>query len=170
MVKLRHPVATFVIAVLVIIGVGIGVLLATGSSGLPTATPVACVPAQSDIVPVTARWDRVWANGVVHLKRGMFLGLEVVEGEVVIPPSDPSVVLSFPWTAPVVSDNGVVNATRECPHEPEITSVPVAVYWFRAVATGTVTVTVPLTRAWTLAGRHSLVPRLQTLRVSVTVS
>jgi hypothetical protein len=63
----------------------------------------------------------------------------------------------------------VVNATRECPHGHEITSVPVAVYWFQAVATGRVTVTVPLTRAWVLASKQSLVPRLQTLRVSVTV-
>ena len=55
----------------------------------------------------------------------------------------------------MVSDKGVVNATRECPHGPEITFMPVAVYWFQAVATGRVTVTVPLTRAWSLAGTEA---------------
>ena len=160
---------TLTAAVLVVTGIGVGVLTATGTSGLRTTTAVSCVPRQSDLVPVTARWDRVWANGAVHLKPGMFVGLEVIEGEILIPKKDPSIVQSFPWTPPSVSSKGVLRATGECPHGLEVTSVPLAVYWFEAVSTGTVTVTVPLTRAWTQAAKKGFVPRLQPLRVRVTV-
>ena len=167
---LKHPIVMFIVVVLAIIGIGVVVLVATGTSGLKTTMTVSCVPARSDIVPVSARWDRVWANSAVHLKRGMFVGLEVVEGEVLIPPSDPSIAYSFPWTAPAVSTKGVLTATRECRnHGLDITSVPLAVYWFQAVDTGKVTVTVPLTKAWVQATRRGLVPRVQPLRVSVTV-
>jgi hypothetical protein len=116
----RHPIVVFVVAILVVIGAGIAVLVATGTSGLRTTATVTCVPEPSALVPVSARWDRVWTSSAVHLKRGMFVGLEVED------------------------------------------------YWFQAVATGKMIVTVPLTEAWTQAANKSLVTRLQPLPVSVT--
>jgi len=157
------------VAVLVCIGIGVGVLVATGTSGLPTTTAVSCVPVQSDMIPVAARWDRVWANGAVHLKRGMFVGLQLEEGEISTTHNNQSILQSFPWTPPVLSSKGVLSATRECRHGPGISTVAIAVYWFEAVSTGKVTVTVPLTEAWTRAVKKGFVPRFQPLRVTVTV-
>jgi hypothetical protein len=167
--NLKHPIVVFVVAVLVVIGAGIAVLVATGTSGLRTTTTVACVPEQSDLIPVSARWDRVSTSGAVHLKRGMFVGLEVVEGEPVATVGSPRVVFSFPWRTPILSSDVVLRASEVCGHPVSVTTVPLAVYWFQAVATGKVTVTVPLTKAWTQATNKSLVPRLQPLRVLVTV-
>ena len=167
--KLHHPITVFIVIVLAVIGIGVGVLAATGSSGLKTTTTVSCVPAESDLVPVSPRWDRVWTSGAVHLKRGMFVGLEVFEGGFLVPKGAPAVIYSFPWTTPVVSGNGVLSATRECSHSAETSSVWIAVYWFQAVASGRVTVTVPFTKAWVQAPRKSLLPKVQSLRVMVTV-
>ena len=166
---LKHPLVVFVVAVLVVIGGGVGVVVATGTAGLRTVTPVACVPDQSAFVPVSPRWDRVSTSGAVHLKRGMFVGLQVFEGGFAVPKGAPAVIHSFPWTTPVVSGNGVLSATRECGHPAEVSSGTIAVYWFQAVAAGRVTVTVPLTKAWVQAPRKSLLPKAQPLRVNVTV-
>jgi hypothetical protein len=64
---LKHPLVGFVVAVLVVIGGGVGVVVATGTAGLRTVTPVACVPDQSAFVPVSPRWDRVSTSGAVLL-------------------------------------------------------------------------------------------------------
>ena len=103
---------------------------------MTTVVTVACVPDQSAFVPVSPRWDRVLMSGAVHLKRGMFVGLEVSEGGFLVPKGAPAVIYSFPWTTPVVSGNGVLSATRECGHPAEVSSGTIAVYWFQAVATG----------------------------------
>jgi len=169
MPKLKHPITVFIVTVLAVIGVGVGVLAATGTSGLRTAAVASCVPSQSDIVPVTTRWDRVWTSGAVHLKRGMFLGLEVYESGIIVPKGAPAVIYSFPWTTPVVSGSGVLSATMECGHSAEVSSVWIAVYWYQAVATGKATITVPLTKAWVQAPRQPLLPKVQPLRVNVTV-
>ena len=136
---------------------------------MTTVVTVACVPDQSAFVPVSPRWDRVSTSGAVHLKRGMFVGLQVFEGGFAVPKGAPAVIHSFPWTTPVVSGNAVLSATKECGHPVEVWSGTVAVYWFQAVATGRVTVTVPLTKAWVQAPRKSLLPKVQPLRVNVTV-
>ena len=130
---------------------------------------VACVPEQVAQAPSSSRLVNVWSSGAVHLKRGMFVDLEVEDGDPVATVSAPRVVFSFPWATPILSSNMVLRATKVCAHPVWVTTVPMAVYWFQAVATGKMTVTVPLTKAWTQATNKSLVPRLKPLRVSVTV-
>lgn len=157
-----------------------------GCSTAPTTTPqttlsgtdpvvvVTCVPNEAELVPVADGWVRVWTNGSLHVKRGMFVGLEVVEpeGDLTGPPNLARQAI-FPWLAPVMMSNEVLRPTRAC-QQTAIATLPLAVYWFEAIGEGAVTVTVPLSKEW--AHTPNACPPalhcapLQPLQVSITVT
>lgn len=100
-----------------------------------------CVPAQAAVSPVSSRWIRVWTSQSISVHVGRFVGLEVIEPEAY------TSTTGFPWARPRTAGQRVLIPAQECGRTPPA-SLPLAVYYFRAMATGTETVTVPLSRTW----------------------
>lgn len=130
-------------------------------------TALTCVPGRADIVPTSQKWVRVWTSQSLTVRRGMFVGAEVVEPEAY------KITLGFPWATPVVSTTGTLAPTQLCRLFPPST-LPVAVYYFEAVRTGSAIVTVPLSRSWLRRSRGCQTPvscsPLSDLRLDVTVT
>jgi hypothetical protein len=133
----------------------------------PHNIAVQCVPSQASVTPRSRQWIRVWTSQVLTLRRGMFVGLEVVE------PEGYSNLPGFPWSAPTVSTSGVLARTRLC-HSAAPATLALAVYYFQAIKTGSTTVTVPLSRSWLHRARSCnpgvVCAPLSDLRVAVTVT
>jgi hypothetical protein len=84
---------------------------------------------------------------------------------------------SFPWPTPKSSNTKVLVRVPICKYPPLITSEALTVTAFRAVGTGTTTVTAPLSRAWQKwqTGPHQVPPGtpqqpLQSFSAAVTVT
>ena len=126
-----------------------------------------CLPAQAFISPVSSRWIRVWTSQSFTVHVGRFVGVEVIEPEAY------TSTTGFPWTRPRTAGQRVIAPAHECGRTPPA-SLPLAVYYFRAIATGTETVTVPLSPSWlrrapTCIDTTSCVP-LRPLVVTVSVN
>ena len=146
---------------------------ACGAGPIPTGTQQtmtgsACVPDRAQIAPVSRKkWVRVWTSQALTVEKGMFVGLQVTEPEAY------ATTNGFPWAAPVISTGGVLTSANLCHSAPPAT-LPLAVYYFRAINAGSTTVIVPLSKSW-LARVHSCSDTascvsLSDLRVSVTVT
>ena len=163
-----------VVLVLAVAGLGIGLDVARGGGPPPrrgqsggAGLAVTCVPRRANTVPVSRGWIRVWASQDLQVRRGTFVGVEVVE------PAAFSSKLGFPWAKPVLSASGVLAPTHLCsPNTPTPpATLAIAVYYFEAVRHGAVTVTVPLKKGWPShhSGCAGCAP-LARLRVGVTVT
>jgi hypothetical protein len=142
-----------------------GGTISTGTQ--QTVAGSACVPDKAQVTPVSRRWVRVWTSQALTVHKGMFVGLEVTEPEAY------ATTKAFPWAAPVISTGGVLTSANLCHPAPPAT-LPLAVYYFRAINAGSSTVIVPLSKFW-LARVHSCMDTascvpLSDLRVSVTVA
>jgi hypothetical protein len=161
-------------AVSLVLGVILlGATLSACSGGpIPTDTQQtvgesACVPNKAEITPVSWEWVRVWTSQALTVHKSMFVGLQVTEPEAY------TTTKSFPWGAQVISTGGVLTPAKPCHSAPPAT-VPLAVYYFRAINAGSTTVIVPLSKSC-LARVHSCLATascvpLLALRVLVTVT
>src|SRR5271155_4671686 len=114
----------------------------SGAAVQETVAASTCVPRQADVVPSSREWIRVSRSRAVTVRKGMFVGLEVVE------PDAYTATPGFPWAKPLVSTGGVVAPARKCSSSPEVSTLPAAEYYFRAVKPGSAVVTIPLTVSW----------------------
>lgn len=141
-------------------------LVGCGPSSPAQHRAAICVPAQADITPTSTQWVRVWTSQALTVRPGMFVGLEVVE------PEGYASIEGFPWSRPTLSSPRVLVPARRCKAAaPAIP--PLAVYYYQAIKTGSVTATVPLSREWLVrahcASSTPCTP-LTDLRVVVTVT
>lgn len=138
-----------------------------GTSSEHLTAALTCVPSQADLVPTSPKWTRVWTSQSLTVRRGMFVGAEVVEPEAY------SITPGFPWTKPAVSTDGILAPVQLCRSVPPAT-LPSAVYYFEAIRTGSAIVSVPLSRSWLQRDRGCQAPvscaPLADLRVAVTVT
>jgi hypothetical protein len=92
-------------------------------------------------------------------------------------PAEPGPVPnSFPWPTPTSSNPRILKRVPLCKHL-DVSTVALTITAFRAIGTGTATVTAPLSRAWHPweANPHQVVPStprepFQSFRASVTVA
>jgi hypothetical protein len=108
----------------------------------------------------------IWTSRALTLRKGVFVGFEVVE------PARYTATSGFPWTSPTSSTSGVLTPARPC-HSPLVATLPLAVYYFQATGIGSTRVTIPLSKSW-VARAHSCVDGacapLESLRDAITVS
>jgi hypothetical protein len=162
-----------------------GISLVSCSADSRTTIAATCVPPSAFDALSTGRqyfnggmrgagWVQVWKSAVVHVVRGTFVGLELIEPE--YPAGYVGSRAGFPWTRPTLSGAGVLKPARRCRTTPTSGGLPVVTYYFQSVASGTVTATAPLSEGWRVQSveacqevRISCAP-LKALRVTVTVS
>jgi hypothetical protein len=147
--------------VVLVLGTGLGIGLGLSESPVHHATDSGqqkstCVPDQVRVI---------WTSRALTVRKGMFVGFEVVE------PAGYTNTSGFPWSSPTLSTSGVLTPARPC-HSPLVATLPLAVYYFQATGIGSTTVTIPLSKSW-VARRHSCVDvacaPLATLREAITV-
>ena len=149
-----------------ILAVACGFASGCGPSASNHQASGSCVPPQAAVSPVTSRWIRVWTSQSITVHVGRFVGLEVIEPEAYTSTN------GFPWTEPRTEGQRVLVPAQECGRTAPA-SLPLAVYYFRAIAAGTERVTVPLSPTWLRRGPScidtaSCVP-LRPLVVTVSV-
>lgn len=165
----------------------IGISLGSCSAGTGANLATNCVPVSADAAKSSdvvrsfdggiqgVDWVRVWKSGPIHITRGMFVGLELIE-----PMEPPGYVIrraGFPWTHPRLSSERVLKSARQCHPSAPSAGLQVVVYYFQGVATGTVTATAPLSEGWSVQSTEACanenaphcVP-LEPLRVTVIVT
>lgn len=162
-----------------------GIAFGSCSAGGDGAVATTCIPASAfDALSADKQsfdgglrgpgWVQVWKSASVHVTRGTFVGLELVQPE--YPAGYVSARAGFPWTRPKLSASKVLKSARQCRKTPQSVGLQVLTYYFQGVATGTVTATVPLSDGWRVQSTKACedvrlsCTLLTPLRVTVTVS
>lgn len=114
---------------LIVILISLGACNSGSDVAMDSLSVGTCVPSQADLVPTSRQWVRVWTSQTLTVRRGMYVGLEVIE------PIAYSMTPGFPWAKPVVSTSRILAPARPCESAPPAT-LALAVYYFQAVKTG----------------------------------
>jgi hypothetical protein len=133
---------------------------------LPGESPNGCVRSPTTLSPAIAPES----GATLTVKVGAFVYVELVEAEKYLswPAGTKPPPRVFPWAAAHSSDPSVLRRVALCPSSGAYT-LPVVVYAFRALTTGTATLTAPIAQAWKRvkpARRRGLHP----YRATVTVA
>jgi hypothetical protein len=142
------------------------VLPACGRLGTsPAKVPNGCVR------PLTTTSIAPESGTTLTVKVGAFVYVELVEAEKYLswPAGTKPPPRVFPWDAARSSDHIVLRRLALCPSSGAVSTLPVVVYAFRALAPGTATLTASIAQAWKRvkpARRRSLHP----YRATVTVA
>ncbi len=132
----------------------------------PAEGPNGCVRSPATLSPGIAPES----GATLTVKVGAFVYVELVEAEKYLswPTGTKPPPRVFPWAAARSSDPSVLRRVALCPSSGAYT-LPVVVYAFRALTTGTATLTAPIAQAWKRvkpARRRGLHP----YRATVTVA
>lgn len=134
---MRHRLFSYLGLVVLTLGSGLG--LGLGLSEAPVHQAIGSEQQKSSCAPDQSRV--VWTSRTLAIRKGTFVGLEVVE------PAAYATTSAFPWSSPTLSTTGVLTPTRPC-HSPLAATLPLALYYFRATGLGSITVTIPLSKSW----------------------
>jgi hypothetical protein len=138
--------------------------------GLSARSRTRCLPRDN---PSPAPSGRELANGAnLTVDEGQVVYVTLEEPEEIEPAPN-----SFPWPTPKSSNTKILAPAPICKYPERITSEALTVTAFRAIGTGTATVTAPLSRAWKKwqANPHQIPPSspqepFQSFRANVTVA
>lgn len=121
-------------------------LAACSSSALPDEGLTGCVRSPTALPPSIAPES----GATLTVKMGTVVYVELVEAEKYLswPTGTKPPPPAFPWAAARSSDPSVLERVTLCPSTGAASTLPVAVYAFRALSTGTATLTAPIAPAW----------------------
>ena len=142
-------------------------LVACGSGAPPGEGPNGCVKSPATLSPGIAPES----GATLTVKVRAFVYVELVEGENYLswPAGTKPPPRGLPWAAARSSDPSVLRRVALCPSSGAASTLPIAVYAFRALNPGTATLTAPIAQAWTRvkpARRRGLRPYRATVVVA----
>lgn len=121
-------------------------LAACGSSATQGEGPNGCVRSPTTLSPGIAPES----GATLKVKVGAFVYVELVVAEKYLswPAGTKPPPRGFPWAAARSSDPSVLRRVALCPSGGAASTLPIVVYAFRALRTGSSTLTAPIAHAW----------------------